>query len=290
MVRLGAAEPLFATAPERVTGWLLVEHPGPWSSDGVPPDVPPETERVWRAAKEAGVRCQWIRPVHDRRRSPAMVFTTGMRWLERRTVTDLRALAELDVATLAAGRPPGFGDGVDQRVVLVCTHGRRDVCCARLGRPIAVGLDRRLRGQVWETTHVGGHRFAPNVVTLPDGSYHGGITAADVDKVADAVAAGRAIPARLRGRAGMSAAVQAADYYARIRCGVPRLDAVVPVSEEPAGGMRRVELDVDGERYVVHVRPRRLPGTRPTSCNGGARVTTTYDLVAFSPAPVSRVP
>lgn len=145
---------------------------------------------------------------------------------------------------------------------------------------------------VWETTHVGGHRFAANVVTLPDGSYHGGITAADVDRLAAAVAAGRVIPARLRGRSGLSAAAQAADYYARIRRGVLRLDAVVPVAEEPVGtgGMRRVELDVDGERYAVYVRPRTVAEPRPASCATASHgASTTFDLVAFSPVPAERV-
>lgn len=292
MVRLTAGEPLFATAPERATTWLLVEHPGPWPSEGVPAGMPAEVERVWHAAGEAGVRWQWIRPVDGRRHSPATVFVArtvpGECWMERRVVDDLRALAELDVTAMADGRPPGFGAGVDQRVVLVCTHGRRDVCCARLGRPVAVRLDGRLPGLVWETTHVGGHRFAANVVTLPDGSYHGGITAVDVDRLADSVSAGRVIPARLRGRSGLSAAAQAADYYARIRLGVLRVDAVVPVAEEAVGtrGMRRVELDVDGGRYAVYIRPRMVAEPRPTSCAAAGRsAPTTFDLVAFSSVP-----
>jgi hypothetical protein len=64
-------------------------------------------------------------------------------------------------------------DGV--REMLVCTHGTRDVCCPSFGYPIyrnlrheyAPRLDGRLR--VWRTSHLGGHRLAPNLVDLPEG-------------------------------------------------------------------------------------------------------------------------
>ena len=45
-------------------------------------------------------------------------------------------------------------------LLLVCTHGRRDACCAQFGRPTAMALARRYGTAVWETTHVGGDRFA----------------------------------------------------------------------------------------------------------------------------------
>lgn len=279
-----------ATAPERATSWLLVEHPGPWSAADLPRGLPPETVRVWEAASNAGVRCQWIRPIRNRRGSTASVFVAGARpdgaggrWVEHRSVADFGELADLDVAAVAEGRPPGFGAVTEQRIVLVCTHGKRDVCCARFGRPVAERLDRRLPGQVWETTHVGGHRFAANVVALPEGTYHGGITVADTDGLAEALLAGRVVPARLRGRVGLPPAVQAADYYARIRCGIHRLDGIVALGHEEVGtgGTIRVALTGDGVRYDVYVRPRNVAGAGPTLCAPGSGPHTTFDLVAM---------
>lgn len=160
------------------------------------------------AAGAVGVRQQLIRRVRDRRRSTVLVMVAscrpGDRWLERRSVTNLAELTELDLAALAVGVRPGFGELSSEPAVLVCTHGRRDVCCARLGRPMAVLLDQQLPGQVWETTHVGGDRFAPNVVSLPDGSYHGGLGLADVPALAEALADSRVMLPFLRGRAGAS--------------------------------------------------------------------------------------
>lgn len=287
--RLALDEPLFATAPEGALAWLLVEHPGPWPSSGLPPGLPAEVVRVWQAAVEAGVRWQWIRPVRDRRSSLATVFAVGTRpgagWMEQRALRDLRELADLDVTALAEGRAPSFGSATVQRIVLVCTHGKRDVCCARLGRPVAVRLDAALPGMVWETTHIGGHRFAATTVTLPDGTYHGGITAADTGSLADAMLDDRIVLDRFRGRAGLLAPVQAADYHARARFGVRRVDGIVPLRHDLVheDGSVRVELEIVGDgRYDVVVRPRRLIGDGAHSCDGSGGAATTFDLVSVT--------
>lgn len=272
-MRAALDEPLLATAPERAASWLLVEHPGPWPSDELPDDLPAEAAAVLAAATQAGVRPQLVRRVRERRTGASTVIVASCRpgnaWTERRTLPDLRGLAELDLARLADGTPPGFGSRAADDVVLVCTHGRRDVCCARLGRPLAVLLDAQLPGQVWETTHVGGDRFAPNVVALPDGSYHGGMASSDVPELAEAITSGRVLLPRLRGRAGLPVAAQAADAFLRRHTGQTRLDAVSVVAVTPsADGAVCVEL-LDGlAHWCVHVRSR--PGSleRLTSCAG----------------------
>lgn len=296
-VRLKHGEPLHATAPVRGASWLLVEHPGPWPSAGLPRDLPPDVVRIWEAAAAAGIGCQWIRRVRDRRRSSMSVFVVGTQpgqgWAEHRLLRDPRELLDLDLLAMAQGHAPRFGAVTEQRIVLVCTHGNRDVCCARYGRSAALGLDRRLPGQVWETTHIGGHRFAANVVALPDGSCHGGVLADDVDHLAAAIAGGRVVPARLRGRVGLPAEVQAADYYARIRCGVLRVDAIVPIGYETVGpgGIVRVDLEIDGRgRYAVHLSPRRIVTAGPASCDEpGTGERTTFDLVRMNRSDWSRV-
>lgn len=273
-VRAALDEPLRATAPERAASWLLLEHPGPWPATGLPEDLPVAARQVLVAATEAGVRPQLVRRVADRRRAVATVVLAScrpqQRWTERRTLVDLRELLDLDLAALAAGESPGFGTRAADRVVLVCTHGRRDVCCARLGRPLAVLLDAQLPGQVWETTHVGGDRFAPNVVSLPDGSYHGGVGLADVPALAEALAGRRVLLPRLRGRAGLPAAFQAADHFVREHTGETALDAVQLVACTPSpSGEVCVELLVHGHRWCVHVALREDDVERLTSCAAG---------------------
>jgi hypothetical protein len=54
--------------------------------------------------------------------------------------------------------------------VLVCTHGRRDRCCGSLGTSLFLDIaDRWPDIEVRRSSHLGGHRFAPTAVVLPDG-------------------------------------------------------------------------------------------------------------------------
>ncbi|MCD1268029.1 sucrase ferredoxin [Microbacterium sp. MEC084] len=290
-IRAEQQEPIFASAPEVISTWLLVEHPGPWPSRGFPGDLSNLARGVLEAAEERGVRVQFIRRVRDRRRAGRTIVVAGRGgargWAETRDAADLDELAELDLATLADGVAPGFGAAVDpsEPVVLVCTHGRRDVCCARLGRPVAVALSAAMPGRVWETTHVGGDRFAANVVTLPGGQYHGGLTAADVERVAAAITAGELDLERWRGECGVPAAQQAAAYFLRRELAEARIDAVRVLGAADAPGEERVvRIAVDGRpEHLVRVR-RVGNAPRRTSCAHGGTIgaPASYELVSLS--------
>jgi hypothetical protein len=280
--RLAHGEPLHGTAPERAASWLLVEHPGPWPSEGRPADLPASVAAVLDEAARRSIRPQLIRPPRERRRDRCTVMVAScrpeQRWLEVRDLADPGALAGLDLEAVAAGRAPGFGTPSPQPVVLVCTHGRHDVCCARRGRPVVRALDARLPGLVWETTHVGGDRFAANVVTLPHGSYHGGVTPDDAALLAAAALRRQVVPGLLRGLAGMPAVAQAAEVLARQRFKLPDLDAVRAAGPaEPVDGALQVPVRIreDGEpgrQVLVRLVARRPAEPRRTSCAGGGTV------------------
>jgi hypothetical protein len=172
--------------------------------------------------------------------------------------------------------------------MLVCTHGRRDVCCARLGRPLALLLDQQLPGQVWETTHVGGGRFRPNVVSLPDGSYHGGLSPADAPALAEALVDRRVLLPFLRGRAGAAVAVQAAEHFLREPLHLDGVQDVQLVAATPSGGQTSdgqtcVELTAAGGRWRVHVVPHTGAQERLTSCAAGGTVgfPSTFELAGL---------
>ena len=61
----------------------------------------------------------------------------------------------------------------EESLLLVCTNGQRDLCCARFGLPLFESLRIEFDARVWQTTHVGGHRYAPNLVCLPSGMVYG---------------------------------------------------------------------------------------------------------------------
>jgi hypothetical protein len=129
------------------------------------------------------------------------------------------ALTELELKELSTGIPLTFGRPADEPVFLVCAHGQRNACCARFGAPLARVLAARHPGQVWETTHVGGHRFAANLVILPHGLYYGPVGVAEATAAISAYARGTITPERYRGRAGQPKDTQEAEYTRLTRDG-----------------------------------------------------------------------
>jgi Sucrase/ferredoxin-like len=208
-------EPSMASAPEASRAWLLIEHPGPWPHEAADAAQPAP---LVEAAGEFGLRVQLIRRPGRRQvgdaRAVFLGWTAGAAPFLRYAKLSASApgLSERDLKELADGIVPSFGEAWADPLYLVCTHGKRNVCCARLGVPLAQALAARHPGQVWETTHVGGHRFAANLVILPHGLYYGPVSVALAATAIDAYQRGAIVPERYRGRAGRPREEQEAEY------------------------------------------------------------------------------
>src|SRR5690606_7696048 len=118
------------------------------------------------------------------------------------TLGDIHEVLDLDLAALGAGRSPGL-TRVDDSLFCVCTHGRHDACCAERGRPVAAALEAAHPEQTWEVSHIGGDRFAANMVVLPHGLYYGRLDAVSALGVAGTHLAGGLDLDHLRGRSGL---------------------------------------------------------------------------------------
>jgi hypothetical protein len=234
--------------------WLLIEHPEAWSHDVA--DRLLQTALAPARLRELGElrRRHGLRPLLARRpgfrvgprhRRTVLVGSAhpGRRWLERLELTDLRELGDLDLAAVADGTG-GLGEPVTGSVFGVCTHGAKDMCCATLGRPVARALAEAAPGRVWETTHLGGDRFAGNVLVLPDGFLYGHVTVSGAGRVAAAAAAGQVLPDLLRGRTSVGMRAQVAEIAVRRVTGLHGLDEVEPLGEDEATGLLEVRAGV----------------------------------------------
>jgi hypothetical protein len=211
-------EPAIASAPEASRAWLLIEHPGPWPHEAADAAQPAPLGALVSSAAELGIRVQMIRTPGRRRVGDARTVMAG--WVAgpepflRRGSLSASApdLTERDLKELAAGLPPSFGAPAGEPAFLVCTHAKRSACCARFGAPLAQALAVRHPGQVWESTHVGGHRFAANLVILPHGLYYGPVGIEAATAAISAYQRGAVAPGGFRGRAGQPRTVQEAEY------------------------------------------------------------------------------
>ena len=207
-------EPLAATA-SRVERWLLVEHRGSWGPQSVPSSRLPQAaaRALARTAEAARARLLMVRRPAGVDCGPGrQVFAVdsrpGSERVLRRQVADDAELVHL----------PFGGDDwqrYDGPLYLVCTHGRHDRCCALRGRPVAQALSRRHPDRTWESSHVGGDRFAANLVVLPEGLYLGRLDGLDVAALVDDLSAGRLPAGHVRGRSSLPLPVQAAQSFAR---------------------------------------------------------------------------
>lgn len=225
-------DPMIGTAPPG-RRWLLVEQAGGWGRAAFASLDAPGLDRrtLADALAAAEARLQLIRPVTGRRAGHEAADATR-RWAVVSASPRVRwgTLADGWDAIVAALTAEGsrFSEpepaASPAPILLVCTNGRHDVCCAVRGRPVAAALAARYGDLVWETTHTGGDRFAANLVVLPDGACYGGLDPENAADVAAAHLAGRVAAGHLRGVTGYGAQEQAALIAAAPHLGAPPWD------------------------------------------------------------------
>lgn len=254
-------DPLLATAPP-AGRLLLVEVPGPWGVAGlVASRLPAEVTGPLAATLEAaGVRVQLIRrPGRHVVRSVTSPPPEGYRWAlvdaGAGVVRWGRWHAAADLLAIDPGEPLDrlvHGATGPQRLALVCAHAKRDVCCAVRGRPVAAALAAAIDREVWETTHLGGDRFAANLLLLPEGEVFGGLDVDSAVEVAHRLDAGHLTLGRYRGRIGLSPAAQAALHLAAVELDDDRLGAVrLAGPPERDGTQWSAVVEHAGRRHVV---------------------------------------
>jgi hypothetical protein len=190
-------------------------------------------------------------------------------WMEHTILADPKELQDVDLSPLAEGARVGLGRSEDRALYLVCTNGRRDPCCAERGRPLARALAQVAGERVWECSHIGGDRFAANVVCLPQGVYLGRVAPDMVRSVVEDYEAGLIHLDLYRGRSAFDFAVQAAEDWVRRRHDLRGItDLKLLKQDEPAPGTVQVEFGGrDGSTYRVGVRSSRAREPRPLTCH-----------------------
>ena len=268
------------------SGVLLVEQPGPWGHAGLTASRfdPAVAVALEQRAAAAGLRVLAIRrpgggaagphrrwailPAHQQAEHHRLAqIPVALRW----------GRFDADAELLDVALDGSAGEPDPAPIYLVCAHGKRDVCCALEGRPLAAALAALRPGRVWECSHTGGHRFAPIVLALPIGAMsvgalYGRVPAGGAAGIVAATERGRVLPELLRGLIGHPPVEQAALGYALQRCALQRCalqrcaldgadadgaadpsDVAVVSSVETAPGRWEVRLDVRGAPWLARL-------------------------------------
>lgn len=143
--------------------------------------------------------------------------------------------------------------------LLICTNGKRDVCCAVRGRPVALELAAKHPGAVWECSHTGGHRFSPTGIALPSGQTYARLSP-ELAGLALAAERRHEVPAELssplhdRGRSCFRAPLQVAESFVRQHISEAALTALSATGSPANDGSWDCDVThTDGRSWAVRV-------------------------------------
>jgi len=270
----GVGEPVIGTAG-RTSCWLLIEMGPPWGDNPVtgPSLLPPEARAaVLTAAQQLPLKVLAIR--QDRRWGARRYFLAHSGpdepWLREGELHELEpVLARLDWhAIVHAGVAPAVGVESAEPLFVVCTHGKRDACCAEHGRPLVRALEVEHPRRTWQCSHLGGDRFAANMACLPEGVMYGHVPPRRGPEIAAAHQCGRVVLDHLRGRTTQSPDAQAAEWFLRRETGVHTLDGVRLLQLDVDDGIATAHLVAAGSHYHVRVTRRDLGALISSGCAG----------------------
>ncbi|MDQ1558913.1 MAG: hypothetical protein QOD32_1973 [Pyrinomonadaceae bacterium] len=257
--------------------WLLVEYREAWGTHALEDSaLPAVVKRHLNNFCQTVPRARLLFVKRERvRPEPPVCFVVRCRErapsIERFELNTYEDLLQFDLAALAAGGAPG-GVKLETPLYLVCTHGKRDKCCAKFGYALykslrageasgdgegeaagdsdseasgvggdgkatgaggnssggetAVDSDVEGGGRIWQSSHVGGDRFAANLVCFPHGLFYAHVTEDAGRRIVAEYAHRRLTLEGYRGRACYSYPVQAAEFFIRTETKLDALDAL----------------------------------------------------------------
>lgn len=213
--------PLYGTASEAKV-WIMLEYSGRWAARALGDNDLPESVQTWLNGQAAAIpdsRVLFIKQDSYQVQDTLLIARTeqGKQELFKVRFESFEELVAVDMAGVLAGEVSA--EIVTEPLVLVCTNGKRDQCCAKFGLPTYQTLAQKMGRNVWQVTHLGGHRYASAVAVFPAGIYYGYIFPEQTDALIEAVTANQILLPHYRGRTFQSGTVNAADYWLRKQTG-----------------------------------------------------------------------
>jgi hypothetical protein len=278
---LAAQEPLEGTAAGPVDHFIVLEHDAPFGPKGLEDSgLPPQVVERLQAfvTLHPNVRVQLVRRPEGAPGGHLAAYLAGGAAGEERmwrlSLPSIGAVMQLDLDAWLRAEPVQDAELLDHPLFLVCVHGRRDRCCARLGMPVYTAVAKAAPAHTYQTTHLGGHRFAATLIVLPQGICYGRVEEQEASALVSAHRHGRLHDLdRLRGRMRLEPWAQSAEVALRRRLpalsGVDDLRFVRSVPEDEH--MRCVFRELStGVEHTMRVRCDELPAIAP-SCGAEPR-------------------
>ncbi len=252
-----SGEHLYGTALE-VKNWFLLEYSGVWKRDALAQSALPEEVKdhlggLLSSFEES--RVQLIGGPGPSKGNFAFYYAHSSEFspkLYKFEIEKYEDLLSIDLPELVeTGEVEKFS--CPERLALVCTHGAHDGCCAVVGSGVYKELLKKEGISAWRTSHVGGHRFAANLVMLPEGIYYGRVNDGNLDDVISSHLRGEIFLDCYRGRSCFSQTSQVSDYFLRKEIEKLGIYDIKWEFEKDNEDYTAVEFGVEGETTVYAI-------------------------------------
>lgn len=188
---------------------------------------------------------------------------------------------DFDVAALAEHRSVPDTVKRPQPLFLVCTHGRHDACCSIKGNFVSRIACAQDDMDAWECSHIGGDRFAANLVCFPHGVYYGRVGSPDVLGLMNAYNQGQISLDHYRGRCCYPFEVQAAEYFVRREASITAVDDLTLIQASRSGDRVTASFTLkDQQRANVEIEVTEAGRYRLTCTSERAEPVPRYELVS----------
>lgn len=211
-------EDIFATA-SYFTKLLLVEYNAPWPADPLTNNLLPEEVNNYLLHFKKASRSNRVLFIKNKQKATGQINIFAIHnhpqlpYTNHFILTAYKELLNFSEAGLFSIIPNNKLPGP---MYLVCTNGKKDKCCSKFGVPIFKQLS-KMETHVWECTHVGGDRFAPNVLALPYCIFYGALNIEDLPALVEQTNEQKVFLKKYRGRSCNAMIEQAAEYYLRLQ-------------------------------------------------------------------------
>lgn len=258
---LDAEEPLAGTATESTDRWVLLEVTDAWAPKVLQTEALDQAvrDKLSEWSTKPRTRLQLVRRPGRTGQRPCLMVASSDGRISRAELDRYEDLLDLEIDTLRSGSTGP--------IVLVCAHGRRDLCCAKHGSAVFRALQ-RTDLEIWQTSHLGGHRFAACVLTLPDGLMFGRVRPRHANAFAEATQTRRLVDIELfRGRCAYDRPTQAAEVFLRRRLDERAVDAISWLGTRAETNRAwTATFRTPTSEASVRVRLEELDVRRPASC------------------------
>ncbi len=225
-----AGELLYGSSSQTCVFFLL-EYNGSWGAKAFEESNIPPPVKEHLAASASAIPFSKILLIKQTHRSPRQVlrfFVVVIHEIQpvlyAFDLNSYESLLPLDLLSIVKCSMDYQPFQRDEHIYLVCTNGKRDACCAKYGIALYRQLSQSVGAAAWQCSHIGGHRFAANMLCLPNGLLYGRVMPESFPRLIDANSQGKICLENLRGRTFHTEIEQAAEYHLRQITGNLALD------------------------------------------------------------------